>query len=519
MPKTKTGPHEGAPARLGRREFLFGSSLAIATAGAPALGASKGSTVPLDARALAELSATTATAAMRAGELKAEDYANALLDQAERNKDLNAFRTLHPDKVREMARDADRRRRSGMSLGALHGLPIPVKDSVNTKNLPTSNGTRALRDFHPRDDAAILNPLYAAGAFAMGKTNLHELSCGWTSNNATFGPVLNPFDRRRTPGGSSGGSAAAVAARIAPLAIAEDTYGSIRVPATFCGLAGLRVTFGRYSSRGVMPLGREKFDQVGALARSVADLALFDSVVTGTPEPLRGVPLKGVRIAVPPKLEDSSLDVDVVSVVAGAIERLEHEGAILVREALPTSVGEASDVVRGILGYELIQSFKDFLAAEQTAVSLEQLIQEAGPNLVPLLSASRNPGPPEEYQRLLKRRAQISAALEDHYRAHRLDLIAFAPSATAAFAQGDPATVKVNGKDVPLFTSIGQRIGPGSCASLACLVLPAGLTRSGLPVGLEFDAPSGTDRRLLGLGIVLEQALKVGSPRPASLGQ
>src|SRR6185295_18363842 len=192
-------------ARLGRREFLFGSSLAIATAVAPALGASKGSTVPLDARALAELSATTATAAMRAGELKAEDYANALLDQAERNKDLNAFRTLHPDKVREMARDADRRRRSGMSLGALHGLPIPVKDSVNTKNLPTSNGTRALRDFHPRDDAAILKPLYAAGAFAMGKTNLHELSCGWTSNNATFGPVLNPFDRRRTPGGSSGG--------------------------------------------------------------------------------------------------------------------------------------------------------------------------------------------------------------------------------------------------------------------------------------------------------------------------
>jgi len=107
----------------------------------------------------------------------------------------------------------------------------------------------------------------------MGKTNLHELSCGWSSNNQAFGAVLNPYDLRRTPGGSSGGSAAAVAARVVPLAIGEDTYGSIRVPASFCGLAGLRCTYGRYPDGGVMPLGKNKFDQVGPLARVVREHA------------------------------------------------------------------------------------------------------------------------------------------------------------------------------------------------------------------------------------------------------
>jgi Asp-tRNA(Asn)/Glu-tRNA(Gln) amidotransferase A subunit family amidase len=168
----------------------------------------------------------------------------------------------------EAARAADKARAAGATLGMLHGLPIPVKDSVNTKDLPTSNGTRALRDFKAKDDAAVLKPLFAQGAILMGKTNLHELSYGWTSNNATFGPVRNPYDPEHVPGGSSGGSAAAVAARIAPLAIAEDTLGSIRVPASMCGLAGLRSTFGRYPDDGIMPLTVNKFDQVGPLARS-----------------------------------------------------------------------------------------------------------------------------------------------------------------------------------------------------------------------------------------------------------
>jgi len=167
---------------------------------------------------LVELSATAAVAAIRNGDIKAENYARALLDRAQQLASLNAFRILDREMVLEAARNADKRRGTLTSgalrvrkLGVLHGLTIPVKDSVNTKALPTSNGTRALANFRPKDDAAVLTPLFAQGAILMGKTNLHELSFGWTSN-AIFGPVRNPYDPSRVPGGSSGGSAAAVAA-------------------------------------------------------------------------------------------------------------------------------------------------------------------------------------------------------------------------------------------------------------------------------------------------------------------
>ena len=136
-----------------------------------------------------------------------------------------------------MARDADRKRASGAELGPLHGLPIPVKDSVNTIDYPTTGGTPALRNFRPGQDAKLIRLLKQAGAFVMGKTNIHELSFGWTSNNFSYAAVRNPYNIDRIPGGSSGGTAAARAARMAPLGIAEDTQGSIRVQKgrVFCG--------------------------------------------------------------------------------------------------------------------------------------------------------------------------------------------------------------------------------------------------------------------------------------------
>src|SRR6202023_740914 len=161
---------------------------------------------------LTDLTAVAAVTAMRNGDLKAQDYAGALLDRAQHLESLNAFRTLAREMVLEAARAADKVRVSGEALGALHGLPIPVKDSVNSKALPTSNGTRALRDFRPRGDAGVLKSLLAQGGILMGKTNIHELSYGWTSNNGIFGPVHNPYDPTRVPGGSSGGCRAAGAA-------------------------------------------------------------------------------------------------------------------------------------------------------------------------------------------------------------------------------------------------------------------------------------------------------------------
>jgi indoleacetamide hydrolase len=497
-----------------RRRFLALSSAAVVATGARAsLALAKPQSER--ERTLTELSALAAAKAMRDGDLKAEAYAAALLAQAERWQKLNAFRTLHPESVLEAARAADRKRASGAALGALHGVPIAVKDSVNTRALPTSNGTRALRDFRPAQDADVLKPLFGAGALLMGKTNLHELSCGWSSNNQAFGAVLNPYDLHRTPGGSSGGSAAAVASRMAPFAIAEDTYGSIRVPASFCGLAGLRCTFGRYPGRGIMPLGRNKFDQVGPLARSVDDLILFDSVITGTQDPARARNLRGVRIGISPAFLAEGIDPETGRIVAAALERVKDAGATLVPAELPENVRKASDVVRSILGHELIASFTAFLKDYRTGVSLEQLVSQASPNLAPLLEASKHPGTAAEHAALLRQMQEIRAAAIDHYRQHRIEVMAFAPTLIPAFPQGDAQQVQIGGRVIDLFTAIGRQVGLGSCAGLACLVLPSGTTRTGLPVGVEFDGLPGTDRQLLALGLSLEQAL--GHIRPPEL--
>jgi mandelamide amidase len=463
--------------------------------------------------ALTQLSATDAVAAMRRGDLQAESYANALLEQAQRMQALNAFLTLRADRVREAARAADRKRAAGGPLGSLHGLPLPVKDSIDTRDLPTTNGTRALSHFQPRHDARILGPLFAQGAILMGKTNLHELSCGWTSNNQAFGSVRNPYDPARTPGGSSGGSAAAVAARIAPLAIGEDTYGSIRVPATFCGLAGLRPTFGRYSAAGVMALALNKFDQLGPLAREVRDLALFDAVVTGEHAPLAAIPPGQLRIAVSPEYLEAGIDPEVGRIVESALARLSQAGVTVVHAELPRAARNASDVERAILGYELLPSLDAYLKGHDTGVSLEELIAQASPNLAPLLKASRNPGPHETYLKLLQQMQEIRSSMLGYFREHRVDALAFPPALTPAFPQGDGQLLRVGNTQVDLFTAIGRNVGLGSCAGLACLVLPAGLTASGLPVGLEFDGPPGSDRHMLAVGLSLESALgRIGPP-------
>ncbi len=260
--------------RLSRRGFV---AAAIASAIGCNRRAERPSWTPAE---MIQFSAVDAVAALQRGDFTAEEYASALLAQCQRGDRLNAFITLVPDRVLEAARAADQKRRSGAKLGPLHGLPIPIKDSINAKDYPTTAGTPALRNFHPKEDAPIVGRLRDAGAIVLGKTNLHELSFGWTSNNHAFGPVHNPYDATRIPGGSSGGTGAAIAARMAPLGVAEDTEGSIRVPAAMCGIAGFRPTTRRYPTVGTAPIS-PLFDQVGPHARSVADLALFDAVAAG----------------------------------------------------------------------------------------------------------------------------------------------------------------------------------------------------------------------------------------------
>ena len=457
-----------------------------------------------------DLTATAAIERMRRGDLTAEQYAKALLDQARQCADLNAFRTLQPDAVLEAARAADKERGAGSALGKLHGLPIPVKDSVNTRDYPTSNGTRALRDFRPSQDADVLKPLLAEGAIVMGKTSLHELSYGWTSNNETFGAVRNPYDRTRIPGGSSGGSAAAVAARMAPLAIAEDTLGSIRVPATCCGLAGLRPTFGRYPGHGIMSLTSDKFDQVGPLARSVADLILFDQVVTGDASALAATPLRGVRIGISSDHFLTGLDGNVERVVNEAFRKLRDAGAILVEVATPEIVRAAPLVAFTIIGYDCASSIAAFLKEQATGVTLESLLGQVGPSLRALiapLALPANRPPREAYAAALTKREQLKAELRKLYAEQNIFALAHPAILCPPPEITVGADVEIAGQKVDLRVVFGRNIALGSCASMASLVLPAGETAAGLPVGLEFDALSGQDRELLALGLSLEAVL------------
>src|SRR5882762_631335 len=495
--------------KRGRREFLKKSSiLSVAAAGSTA--------VPFKVACAAEpsesseLTAVAAVAAMRRGDIKSENYARDLLDRAQSLNALNAFRTLDREMVLEAARAADKARAAGTLLGVLHGLPVPVKDSVNTKALPTSNGTRALRDFRPKDDAAVLKPLFGQGAILMGKTNIHELSYGWTSNNGVYGPVRNPYDTNRIPGGSSGGSAAAVAARIAPLAIAEDTLGSIRVPATMCGLAGLRPSFGRYPGDGIMPLTTDKFDQVGPVARSVADLALFDTVSSGTATQISATPLKGIRIGISPDYFLSGLDPEVDRVINDAFFKLSAAGATLVWTEIPAIAKEAMGVTVTIILYETMPSITAFLEEQGTGISFEQLLQEASEGMQGVFKAlvlPPNRPPQDVYESMLAKREQIKVEIQRYFQQQGISALAFPPVMIPPPMIGEESEFTIAGQKVPLFVAMARNTSLGSCASMASLILPAGMTHSGLPIGMEFAALGGKDRELLSLGLTLEKVL------------
>ena len=449
---------------------------------------------------------------MRSGDLLAEDYARALLDRAEAHASLNAFITLDRERVLEAARECDKRRAAGERLGRLHGLPIPVKDSVNTRGYPTTNGTRALRDFRPKADAGVLRPLLAEGAIVMGKTNLHEISRGWTSNNGAFGAVRNAYDPSRIPGGSSGGSATAVAAGIAPLAIAEDTLGSIRTPSSLCGVAGFRPTYARYPDDGIMPLTHDRFDQVGPLARSVADIVLFDQVVTGDESRCTPKPLASARIGVSEFLL-SGLDPEVERIAKDAIRRLADAGAAVVHVEIPEAAKRSYEAAREIIGFENATAIGDFLEHEKAGVTWADVFASLSPNIKLRYDDTFTH---EDHERALKLRAEIDAAMPAYFAANRIDALLFPPVLAPALPLGDNREVSIRGETVGLHTLMGRNTALSSCARLPSLTLPGGLTANGLPVGIELVAASGTDRALLSLGLAVERAWgRIPPPRLA----
>jgi mandelamide amidase len=501
---------------LRRRRFLQVSAEAIAVT----FAASRANWAwGEDIGNLNALSATAACDAMRKGDLKAEDYAAALLARCDAGKQLNAFISLDSAKVLEAAREADRLRASGAYLGPLHGLSIPIKDSVNTKDLPTTAGTRGLRNFRPKHDAPIVRALNDSGAILLGKTNLHELSFGWTSTNLAFGAVKNPYDPTRIPGGSSGGTAVAIATGMAPLGVAEDTCGSIRVPAALCGIAGFRPTTFRYSPSGIVPL-TSMFDTGGPHARTVADLALFDSAITGDLNPLRAVSLKGVRLGISRAHYYADLDPEVERVTNEALKRLTDAGVVLVEADVPdlTKLVDAANFP--IIWHQTVPMISKYLAEFGTGLTYDQLFATMSPDVQAAMKLVALPGgklysSKEAYE---VARDTYRPALQQTFRKYFCNTdvaaIVFPTTLVPATPIGKDQEVEINGKKVPFLVAMSRNVAPGSCAGIPGLVLPSGLTNAGLPVGIEFDGPAGSDRELLALGVALETALgRIPAPR------
>ena len=519
------------PADISRRTFVLGTTagMAVSAAGAGpvgATGAGRGATTSVGAGTggtggtggaggavdLCNLSAVEAVAHMSQGSLTSERYAEALLAKCHSARALNAFITFEPRQVLEAARARDIERLAGAKPGPLFGLPIPVKDSVNTRDYPTSGGTPGLRNFHPAADAPVVAALRSAGAIVLGKTNLHELSYGWTSNNLAFGAVHNPYDVSRIPGGSSGGTAAAIAARLAPLGVAEDTEGSIRVPAAFCGIAGFRPTTGRYSTRGCVPIS-PLFDQVGPHARSVADLALFDSVVANDWRALDAAPLHGVRIGVVRDYWFAELDPEVERLAEAALARLKDAGVQIVESTLPGLQALIDVTTNAVQNHDVRVALPRYLKEYGAGIDFDALIARASPDIQRLFRSDVLPGGVNFVTETVYEAARdrylpaLRSLYTDYFARTKTAAMAFPTTLVPAPRIGEETTVEVRGRALPFETAVARNIAPGSTAGLPGLVLPIGLTRGGLPVSMEFDAPAGTDRAVLALGVRLEGVL------------
>jgi len=456
---------------------------------------------------LEELSLRAAASAIRNGDVSAEGYAQALLVRCETGKGLNAFVRLEPDAVHIAARRADERLRRGDTIAPLHGVPLVLKDNLDTADFPTTGGTPGLRSNRPRQNAPVVQKLLDAGAIVLGKANMHELAYGVTNNNAAMGPARNPYDPTRIPGGSSGGTGVAVAARFAPAGIGTDTGGSVRIPAAHCGIVGFRPTTLRWSQSGIVPISHTR-DTAGPMTRSVADCVLIDGIVSGGPTEIAAASVQGVRLGVPRGHFWEDLDTELAEILERALGRLREAGAVLI-ESDVADVGPL-DYAAGfpIALYETVADLNIYLAEHGTGLDYAGLVGAVrSPDVKGMLESLLGAGAIAEaaYREARDRhRPALQQRYRDYFRERNVAVMVFPTTPMPAAKIGEDETTIVNGKSVPTFPTYIRNTSPGSVAGIPGLSLPAGMTKAGLPVGLEIDGPAGSDQRLLAIGLGIE---------------
>lgn len=447
------------------------------------------------------------------GTLTSLDLAEACISRTQANADINAWVFFDAEAVRKQAREADRRLAAGERLPLL-GIPIALKDNIEAAGMPCGAGTGALHGKTTDVDADLVARLRKAGALIAGKLGMHELAFGITNNNAVTGAVRNPWDRTRIPGGSSGGSGAAVGAHLVPAAIGTDTGGSVRVPASLCGVSGFRPTVGRVSGQGIAPISATR-DAAGPLAYTVADCALLDSVLTGAKNDGSGVNLKGLRLGVPRVPFWSDLEPELGQVAEGALQRLRQGGVDLVEIEMPRLAELNASVSFPVALYEFVRDMREYLTSRGRGVTLEEVIAAVGsPDVRGAVGTLLTGGgiPEDVYKSALEARKQMQSLYRKTFETNRIEALVFPTTPRTASLIGEDETVELNGAQLPTFGTFIRNTDPGSNTSLPGVTLPIGLAH-GLPVGLALDGPINSDRRLLAIAEAVQSALPL-APQP-----
>ncbi|QWZ07797.1 hypothetical protein KRR39_20785 [Nocardioides panacis] len=449
---------------------------------------------------------------LESGQVSPVEVTVAVLENMGRHDDtLKAYIDVYRDDALNEARKAESEISGGHYRGALHGVPLAIKDNIYFADRVTTMGSKIHGSFVSSTNATVVDRLSEAGAVFLGKLNMHEYALGGTTDNRYYGTCRNPWDLDKSPGGSSGGSAAALASNMATAALGSDTSGSIRIPAAFCGIVGLKPTYGRVSRFGCFPEAWT-LDHVGPMTRSVKDAAVMLDAISGydprdpgslnlpgttTAGSLR-TSLEGVTIGVVEDFYFSDVDDEIARSVRAGIESLRGLGAEVRTISIPglkdaeyaltiIDTSETSTVHRANLR-DRPQDYSDDV----------RLLLECGelPSAVDYLEA-------QQIRRHL--RAEVQAAFAE------VDVIA-GPTLPIRTPTIGSETALLNGKEVDALENLIRLVGPASLLGLPTLSVPCGLVE-GLPVGMQIIGPARGEQSVLDVGHLLESTEPLGSRR------
>jgi aspartyl-tRNA(Asn)/glutamyl-tRNA(Gln) amidotransferase subunit A len=448
------------------------------------------------------------------GGLSPVEVTEAMLARIERlNPRINAFLKITADEARKQARSAETEIRAGEWRGPLHGVPVSVKDLFFTRGVETTGGSPIYRNFVPDFDSTVVARLKATGAVLLGKTHLHELAYGITNDNPHYGPCLNPWDRTRIPGGSSGGSAAAVSAGLSFASFGTDTGGSIRIPASYCGVTGLKPTYGRISRYGVIPLS-VNLDHVGPFARTVKDAAVAAEIVAGSdkndPSSLRAAcpswaenlesSIRGWRIGAVRGAFIGALHPEIAQAMANAEFELERAGAALEEIEIPdaTEIGEIAHLLQ---------------MADGAAVYHRRIIEqpEAFSEDVRILIEQGHLVSAVDYINAQRFRRQFQKKLRALFRRLKAMILPATPIPAPLLGQRE---IELTGALEDVGIASTRLVRPFNFAGVPVLTVPCGITNAGLPFGMQIVTRAADELTGLSLGHVYQERTQWHTRRP-----